>query len=215
MSPITLQAVNHSPIPTYGQFSRSLDLELQRDFTWVFTVTDLPYPIQGSDFLHHFNLLVDIRKRQLIDANTELSVMGFKTNTSPISPVFFIAATDDTFQILLRIYPELTNLNFVVSKSTHSTTHHIGQKHCVKLFMYKMYPSLFLRLLSFSLSAFRLSRGWCSSHRSISSHESMPPPSDSATNWPITRQSALIPSPSLELFFLVLFGCQRTTLESN
>ena len=125
VSPITLQAVNHSPIPTYGQISRSLDLELRRDFTWVFTVADLPDPILGSDFLHHFNLLEDMRKRWLIDANMELSLKGFKANTSPISPALFIAATDDPYQILLRSYPELTNLNFVVSKSTHSTTHHI------------------------------------------------------------------------------------------
>ena len=117
MSPITLQAVNHSPIFTYGQISRSLDLELRRDFTWVFTIADLPYPILGSDFLHHFKLLVDMRKRRLIDAYTELSVTGF--------PVFFIAATDDSYPTLLSSYPELTNLNFVVSKSTHSKTHHI------------------------------------------------------------------------------------------
>ena len=123
VSPITLQAVNHSPIPTDGQISRSLDLELRRDFTWVFAIADLPYPILGSDFLHHFNILVDMRKRRLIDANTELSVTGFKANASPISPVFFIAATDDPYQTLLRSYPKLTNLNFVVSKSVHSTTH--------------------------------------------------------------------------------------------
>ena len=77
VSPITLQSVNHSPIPTYGQISRSLDLELRGDFTWIFTVADLPYPILGSDFLHHFNLLVDMRKRRLIDGNTELSVTRF------------------------------------------------------------------------------------------------------------------------------------------
>ena len=118
VSPITLQAVNHSPIPMYGQISRSLDLELRRDFTWVFIVADLPYPILGSDFLHHFNLFVD----DLLTAIRQLPVTGFKAS---ISPVFFIAATDDPYQILLRSYPELTNLNFVVSKSTHSTTHHI------------------------------------------------------------------------------------------
>ena len=39
------------------------------------------------------------------------------------------------------------------------------------------------------------------------------PLNDSATNWPITRQSELIPSSFLELFFLVLFGCQPTTRE--
>ena len=75
VSPITLQAVNHFPIPTHSQISRSLDLELRRDFTWVFTVADLPYLILGSDFLHHFSLLVDMRKRRLIGANTELSVL--------------------------------------------------------------------------------------------------------------------------------------------
>ena len=125
VSPITLQAVNHSHIPSYGQISRSLDLELRRDLTWVFTVADLPYPFLGSDFLHHFDLLVDMRKRRLIDANTELSVASFKANISPISPVIFITATDDPYQTLLRSYPELTNLNFVVSKPAHSTTHHI------------------------------------------------------------------------------------------
>ena len=125
MSPITLQAVNHSSIPTDGQISRSLDLKLRRDFTWVFTIADLPYPILGSDFLHYFNLVVDMCKRRLIDANTELSVSGFKANTSPISLVFFIAATNDLYQTLLRSYSGLTYLNFVVSKSTHSTTHHI------------------------------------------------------------------------------------------
>ena len=119
VSPITMQVVNHSPIPTYGQISRSLDLELRRDFTWVFTVADLPYPILGSDFLYHFNLLVDMCKRRLIGANTELSVTSFKANTSPISPIFFTAATDDPYQTSLRSYPEITNLNFVVSKSTH------------------------------------------------------------------------------------------------
>ena len=34
----------------------------------------------------------------------------------------------------------------------------------------------------------------CSSHRSIFSRKSMPPPSDSATHRPISGQSALIPS---------------------
>ena len=79
-----------------------------------------------------------MRKRRLIDANMELSVTGFKANTSHISPLFFIAAIDDPYQTLLRSCPELTNLNFVVSKPTHSTTHHIEitgapvfSRHCL------------------------------------------------------------------------------------
>ena len=83
---------------------------------------------------------------------------------------------------------------------------YISQKNSVKLFMYKICPSLFYGCYLFSLSAFRLSRGWCSSHRSISFRESMPPSRDSVTHWPINWQSALIPSSSQELFFLVPFG---------
>ena len=48
--------------------------------------------------------------------------------------------------------------------------------------------------------------GWaCSSHRSISFRESMPLLRESVTHWPINWQSALIPSPSQELFFWSLF----------
>ena len=46
----------------------------------------------------------------------------------------------------------------------------------------------------------------CSSDKSIFSRESMLPPSDSTTHWPVSRQSALIPSSFQELFFLALFG---------
>ena len=52
-----------------------------------------------------------------------------------------------------------------------------------------------------------------SSHRSIFSRESMPPPSDSATHWPISEHSALIPSTSQELFLLALFGSRSWVRE--
>ena len=45
----------------------------------------------------------------------------------------------------------------------------------------------------------------CSSHRYISFRESMPLLRESVTQWPINWQSALIPSPSQELFFWSLF----------
>ena len=66
-----------------------------------------------------------MRRRRLIDANTELSVPGLKSTVSSISSVFFIAVSDDPFQTLLSSFPDLTNLNFVVSKPTHFIKHHI------------------------------------------------------------------------------------------
>ena len=53
----------------------------------------------------------------------------------------------------------------------------------------------------------------CSSHRSISFRESVLPPNDSAIHQPIARQSTLIPSSFLELFFSSPFGYQPTTWE--
>lgn len=49
-SDITLEAVNKSRIPTYGERSLTLNLGLRRTFRFVFVVADLPTPIIGADF---------------------------------------------------------------------------------------------------------------------------------------------------------------------
>ena len=49
----------------------------------------------------------------------------------------------------------------------------------------------------------------CSSHRSISFRESMPPPSDSAIHWPIRDRAHWFLFSSQELFFLVLLVVSR------
>ncbi|GAB1609921.1 uncharacterized protein LOC115213179, partial [Argonauta hians] len=53
-SPFSLEAINGSAIPTYGEKSLTLDL----------------------DFLHHFGLLVDVKHKKLVDNLTKLSVNG-------------------------------------------------------------------------------------------------------------------------------------------
>ena len=59
----------------------------------------------------------------------------------------------------------------------------------------------------------RKDRLMCSSHRSISFCKSMPPPRESVTHWPMNWQSALIPSSSQELFFLLPSFCMSTVRE--
>ena len=56
-----LQAVNGTPITTYGRCSSTLDLGLRRTFHWVFTIADIKTLILGADFLRYFSLLVDMR----------------------------------------------------------------------------------------------------------------------------------------------------------
>ena len=58
----------------------------------------------------------------------------------------------------------------------------------------------------YSCACYFLAKGKrCSSHRPISFRESMPLLRESVTHWPTNWQSALIPSPSQELFFWSLF----------
>ena len=55
-----LQAVNNSPIATYGSQLLTLDLGLRRTFRWVFVIADVQSVILGADFLRHLGLMVDV-----------------------------------------------------------------------------------------------------------------------------------------------------------
>ncbi|BHF77490.1 hypothetical protein SprV_0602059700 [Sparganum proliferum] len=64
------QAVNCSPIPTFGSLSLTMDIGLRRLFTWIFVIADVPHAILGSDFLVEFDLLVDCRRACLLNRTT-------------------------------------------------------------------------------------------------------------------------------------------------
>ncbi|CAB0007951.1 unnamed protein product [Nesidiocoris tenuis] len=69
----SLYSVDNSPINTYGERLLTLDLGLRRSFRWVFLVANVSHPIIGADFLRFFNLLVDLRERKIVDAETRLA----------------------------------------------------------------------------------------------------------------------------------------------
>ncbi|XP_029633818.1 uncharacterized protein LOC115209528 [Octopus sinensis] len=120
-SAINLHAVNLSPIKTYGQVSLHLDLNLRRDFRWVFVIADLPCPILGADFLNHFHLLVDVRRQRLVDDSMSLFTPTQITTNAVFSPSFFVATAGDQFRSLLVSFPELVDPTLKSVKVTHST----------------------------------------------------------------------------------------------
>ena len=83
---LTLTAVNNTPIQTFGKRSLTLDLGLQHPLPWVFVVADIPRPILGADFLCHYGLLVDIKRRQLLDTITQLWVQRILSTDTSLSP---------------------------------------------------------------------------------------------------------------------------------
>nr|XP_054771363.1 uncharacterized protein LOC129279289 [Lytechinus pictus] len=122
---IQLQAVNRSPIKTFGQKSFTINLGLRRVFRWIFVVTDIPTPILGADFLDQFGLLVDIKHRRLIDTTTTLTVQGRGSYTGTISPMYVQHDSSERFHSILRQYPDITRPVYKHSEVKHTTTHHI------------------------------------------------------------------------------------------
>ncbi|GFY35877.1 retrovirus-related Pol polyprotein from transposon 17.6 [Trichonephila clavipes] len=66
-SNFSLFAANNTKIPAYGMVRKELNLGLRRPFIWTFIIADVSTPIIGADFLKHFNLLIDLKKKDLIN----------------------------------------------------------------------------------------------------------------------------------------------------
>ena len=49
-----------------------VELGLAKSFKWSFTIADVSKPILGADFLRHYGLLVDLKCKRLMDAETFL-----------------------------------------------------------------------------------------------------------------------------------------------
>lgn len=71
-----LFAANGSPIVTYGETLVAVDLGQRRKYSWIFIVADVTQAILGADFLAHHNLLIDFRRRQLVDDETRMGTVG-------------------------------------------------------------------------------------------------------------------------------------------
>ena len=126
MSSLTLRAANGTPIPTYGQKLLQINFGLRRAFQWPFLLADVSKPILGTDFLSHFNLLVDLRRRRLIDGNTNLKVVGHIDGISASQLPQF--KTNTEYDDLLKEFPEITRASLGNKSHKHSVTHAIETK---------------------------------------------------------------------------------------
>ncbi|BHF80405.1 hypothetical protein SprV_0702353200 [Sparganum proliferum] len=120
-----LQAVNTSPITTFGTCSLSLDIGLRRLFPWVFVVADIPCASLGADFLAAFDLLVDCRQSRLHDKTTNLTVRGISSSDASRHLAVLDPEPENPFRQLLAKYPGLTRPNFNLSIPPHDVVHHI------------------------------------------------------------------------------------------
>ena len=122
---LTLQAVNNTPIPTYGKKSLTLDFGLRRTFHWVFVIARVQHPILGADFLRHFSLLVDMRHRQLLDGLTALRIQGVQCQVQSPSPTILPRGPVSTYEAMLAEFPLITRPCTSDAPIKHDVTHHI------------------------------------------------------------------------------------------
>ncbi|GFT42396.1 gag-pol polyprotein [Nephila pilipes] len=118
---VELFAANNSRIKTYGIKSIDLSFGLRRKFKWDFITADVSIPITGADFLTKFGLLVDLRKRKLIDTLTNLSSLE-QNNLINVKTVSV------NYHDILKKFPELTNPSIHGQTIKHDTVHFIEIK---------------------------------------------------------------------------------------
>ena len=72
---LKLRAANNSEIKVFGGLTTSLDFpQLRRSFDVTFIVADVSNPILGADFFARNALLIDVKRKRLLDSDTKFQV---------------------------------------------------------------------------------------------------------------------------------------------
>lgn len=119
----SLTAANGTSISTFGTITLCLNLGLRREFTWKFVIADVSKPIIGADFLHHYHLIVDLTKQQLVDGTTQLTTLGEVIECT--MPSIKTVCGSTKYHNLLQCFPNLTRPDGMNKTIRHNTLHHI------------------------------------------------------------------------------------------
>ncbi|GFU15630.1 hypothetical protein TNCV_3615491 [Trichonephila clavipes] len=122
-SNFSLFAANNTKIPAYGMVRKELNLGLRRPFIWTFIIADVSFPKIGADILKHFNLLIDLKKKSLMDVETSLFTSCVFSNI--VQPSILTVDANISFKNILSEYPDLSNPSLISKSASHGTVHHI------------------------------------------------------------------------------------------
>ena len=96
-----------------------------KGYQWSFTIADVSRPLLGADFLRTNSLLVDLKGRRLVDAETYHSVPLGATRTPALH---LNAVTSNQYNTLLSQFPEITMPVFTQAAIKHTVEHFISTK---------------------------------------------------------------------------------------
>ncbi|GFT56615.1 retrovirus-related Pol polyprotein from transposon 297 [Trichonephila clavipes] len=148
---------------TYGMVRKELNMGLRRPFIWTFIIADVSSPIIGADFLKHFNLLIDLKKKRLVDVETSLFTPCVFSNI--VQPLILTVDANISFKNILSEYPDLSNPSLISKSASHGTVHHIiTTGPPVTARPRRLHPKLYdaVKVLDESRSFFRVHTGYFS-----------------------------------------------------
>lgn len=110
IAPLVLHAANSTTINIYGQKLLTVDLNMRRSYSWLFTIADISTPIIGADFISKFGLLIDLKAKRLLDSTTTLSTKGsFEVaNVHSVSTISTNATTAPAYARIMTEYKDVT-----------------------------------------------------------------------------------------------------------
>lgn len=122
-SNFNLSAANGSIINTFGTKLLEVDLGLRRKFKHNFILAEVNRPIIGADFLATFGLLVDLKKKRLIDSQTSLSINAIAITADTPTPLHY--SVDNGYGNILKKFPSLLSTPNYNHPVKHNVVHHI------------------------------------------------------------------------------------------
>ena len=124
---LPLVAANNTTINVYGNCRSVVDVGLKQVYAWTFIVADVKLPIIGADFLIHYSLLVDLKRRCLRDMRTGLAIPATLSSIKPLS-LNRVDTVQSNYTKLLGQFPELTRPTTKGEPVKHGITHKIVTK---------------------------------------------------------------------------------------
>ena len=113
-------------VRTFGQRSVAVELGLAKSFEWSFTIADVSKPIIGADFLRHYGLLVDLKCKRLMDAETFLTVpTSYRRST--VSKLC-VLVKNDSYSDILNEFQEVTTPCIKKCRLLGKVEHHIDTR---------------------------------------------------------------------------------------
>lgn len=125
-----LFAANDSRIKTYGERLLVLNLNLRRNFPFIFTIADVSSPILGADFLLKYGLNVDLKNSCLIDPLTNQKSCGVSISSIQCSITAVQPGLHESVEklILKHNIASKTLINSLPGIKNSVVSHHIETK---------------------------------------------------------------------------------------